>query len=412
MKRAAIAALLVGAQAAMAAAYPDVLPPEEATRAAIATSPRVEAAREQVAIALARKRQLEVGQYEWGLAVTGQHRTDAIGATYSEQSYELSRGMRLFGKAGADRALGAQVASVGEFAFADAWHEAGRTLLADWFDWLRAKRQAQLLGEQITLLAEQVERTRARVRAGDAPRLEVLLAQTELDRAASARMAAEQRAQELVLQLKQHFPDFEPGNPQAPGAPELPAGTDDEWVQRILADNHEIALAEGELAQAKLAAERAGLERMPDPTIGFRYSNNFDGNDRVLGVNVTVPIGGAQRRAQYSIARSQANVAAQHAREVRLKVEADARKAALAVRSTYSQWTHLRDVSASSETNATAVARGYSLGEFTITELIAARRQSLEAAQAAARAQLDAMEAACRLELEMHEIWSLEPPHG
>jgi outer membrane protein TolC len=412
VKRGAIAILLLSAPYAIAGAYPDALPPDATARAAIESSPQIEAAREERAISSARKRQLEVGQYEWGIGATGQRRTDAIGATYSEQQYELSRGVRLFGKAGVDRSLGAQVASVGQFAFADAWHEAGRTLLAEWFDWLRAKRQAQLLGEQLALLTEQVDRTRARAKAGDAPRLEIGLAQTELDRAASARMAADLRSQELALRLKQHFPTLEPADPPSIGIPELPAGSDDEWLRGILSDNHEIELAEGQLGAAKLAAERAGLDRIPDPTIALRFSNNLDGNDRVVGVNVTVPLGGARRRAEYSIARSQANVAAQRTREVQLKVEADARRAVLAVRSTYSQWTRLRDVAASSETNAAAVVRGYSLGEFTITESITARRQALEAAQAAATAQLDALEAVSRLRLDSHEIWSLEPAHS
>jgi outer membrane protein TolC len=132
----------------------------------------------------------------------------------------------------------------------------------------------------------------------------------------------------------------------------------------------------------------------------------------VVGVNVTVPLGGARRRAEYSIARSQANVAGQRAREVRLKVEADARRAVLAARSAHAQWTRLRDVAASSEANAAAVARGYSVGEFTVTELISARRQSLAAAQAATTAQLDAIEAVSRLRLDTHEIWALEAPHG
>lgn len=409
VKRALLATLLLGGSCAVAGTYPDALPSESAARAAIESAPQIAAAREELAISTARKRQLEVGQHEWAVGVAGQRRTDAIGATYSEQTYELSRGVRLFGKAQADRSLGAQVAAVGEAAFADAWHEAGRTLLAEWFDWLRAQRQAQLLGEQTILLTEQVERTRARVRAGDAPNLEVLLAQTELDRAAAARMAADQQAQERALQLKQHFPDLEISEPQSLDPPELPPGSDEEWVMRIVSDNHEVELAESQLGEAKLAAGRAGLERIPDPTIALRFSNNLDGNDRVVGVNVTVPLGGARRRAEYSIARSQASVAAQRAREVRLKVETDARRAVLAMRSTYSQWARLRDVAASSATNAAAVGRGYSLGEFTITESIAARRQSLEAAQAAVNAQLDALEAASRLRLDSHEIWAMEP---
>ncbi len=198
--------------------------------------------------------------------MSGQRRTDALGASFSEQTYEVSRGVRLFGKAGLDRSLGAQVASVGEYGFADAWHEAGRALLAEWFDWLRANQRSRIIGAQMDLLTQQLELTRSRQRAGDAPRLEVLLAQAELDRAASVRMAAEQQVGEFVLRAGQHFPALALREPRSMPDPEPVAGPEDEWTERILSDNHEIELAEGVQEQARLAAERARRDRLPDPT--------------------------------------------------------------------------------------------------------------------------------------------------
>jgi outer membrane protein TolC len=182
-------------------------------------------------------------------------------------------------------------------------------------------------------------------------------------------------------------------------------GPDEDWVGRILADNHELSLADGQREQAGLIARRVGRDRIPDPTVGVRYSHNFDGNRRVVGLTISVPLGGPARSAAYSAALAEASVAGQKAKDVRLKVEADARRATLTMRSTNLQWQQLQQVASRSRNAAEALTKGYSLGEFTITELLLARRQALEAEMTASLAQLNALEAAARLQLDAHEIW-------
>lgn len=103
------------------------------------------------------------------------------------------------------------------------------------------------------------------------------------------------------------------------------------------------------------------------------------------------------RSAAYSAALAEAGVANQKAKDVRLKVETDARRAALPMRSTDLQRQQLQQVASRSRNAAEVLDQGYSLGEFTITELLLARRQAL--------AQLNALEAAARLQLDAHEIW-------
>jgi len=388
--------------------YSSALPPQDAVMSALAQSPQVQAAQERLMMASAQKQRTEAGDYEWTLGVTGQRRTDAIGATFSEQSYELSRGMRWFGKGSIDRQLGSQTVSVGERTFGDAWHEAARSMLAGWFEWLRAADTARQLGAQRKLLEEQLQRVQSRVRAGDAPRVEQSLAQTEVDRANAAQLAAELHVQAAALQLKSSFPNLPLVASPELEAPPSPSGSDEEWTRRILGDNHEIALAEGQHEQSKLRARRARLNRIPDPTVGLRYSNNLDGNDRLLGVVVSVPIGGARRSAEAAVALRESNIAGQHARATRLKVEGEAQRAILTMRSNYTKWQRLSNVAAQSEAGASAVARGYELGEFSITDLVTARRQAFDAQLDASRAQMDALEAASRLRLDAHEIWSVE----
>ncbi len=400
-----MASLLILLPGMACARYLQVLPSEVEVQRALQSAPSVAAARAQIDIAAARQKQLSAGGYEWTVGATGQRRTDPLGLTYNEQSYELSRSLRLWGKAGLDRDLGQQTLNVGETAFSDNWHEASRALLSGWFEWLRAKRTSAVLGAQGALLDQQLGAVHSRVRAGDAPRVEELLAQTEIDRQTAALAAADRQEQELALRLQRSFPDLTLAAATEIDQPELLPGSDDEWVERILADNHEIELADGQQAQARLAAQRAGRERMPDPTVGLRYSNNFDGNRRVVGVIFSIPLGGPARSAAYAAALGEASVAAQRVRDVRLKVETDARRAALAMRSAYLQWERLQAAAARSRAGAETMAKGYSLGEITITDLLTARRHSLDADLAAAIAQLDALEAMARLQLDSHQIW-------
>lgn len=422
MKRSGYPAVLAGLAAVLGALdmrvavaasdYPSVLPPEAGARRALEESPQIQASQEQVRMADARRRQLRAGTHEWTIGVTGQKRTDPAGVTFSEQSYELARGWRWLGKAGLDRALGEQAARVGEYAFGDAWHEAARALLAGWFDWLRAEQVVKVLEAQVAVLQEQLQKVQSRVRAGDAPRLEQSLAQTELDKGVAARLAARLRAGQSELELKRVFPALVLLAPAVIDMPELLQGTDAEWTKRILDHNHEVELARGQYEQARLAASRAARDRVADPTVALRYSNNLDGNDRLLGVVVTMPLGGARRSAEHAYALGAAGVAGQMLRETQLKVQAAAQNAVLAMRSTHAQWLKLHDVAEQSAASATAMERGYVLGEFTIAELLAARRLSLEAALTAETARLDALESAARLRLDAHEIWAVRESHG
>lgn len=91
-----------------AARYLQVLPPETQVRRALQSSPQIAASRDQLDVAAARRRQLRAGNYEWTLGATGQRRTDPQGVPYNEQTYEISRGLRLWGKGQLDRAAETQ----------------------------------------------------------------------------------------------------------------------------------------------------------------------------------------------------------------------------------------------------------------------------------------------------------------
>ena len=409
----AAAVLLSMSSMPATARYPSMLPPESMVHDILEDSPQIMAARQYSAIAVAQQQRLNAGPHEWTLLAKEQRRKDEFGVTYSEQQYGLVRGVRLFGKASLDRELGRQVLATDESAFADAWHEAGRGLLSGIFDWLREQQRARLLTTQIELLREQLRTVQRRVDAGDAPRIEARLAQTELDRGIAAQLQAALSAETIATRLRQVYPRLDLRAPTEIDEPEALVGDADAdaWMQRIVGHNHEIELAESLRAEAGLKAERSARDRFPDPTVGVEFSNNLDANQRVIGLTVSLPIGGAVRRADYAAARATANIAEQHAREARLRVESDARRVVMTARSTHEQWQRLRDVAAQTQGNADTMARGYELGEFTIAETLGARRLALEAAVEATIARLNAVEADARLQLDAHRLWAMPDHH-
>ncbi len=400
---------LLGLQHAAAAldnAYPGVLPPGTQAHAALNQSPQIQMARARLDIGDAQRQRIQGGSGEWEVSVINDRRTDAFGARFQEQEYALSRRLRWPNKYLMDQRIGATTTEVAEYAFEDAWHEAGRALLASWFNCLSTQSEARLLGQQVLVLESQLAAVNKRVTAGDAPALEQAQAQAELDRVRAQLSQAEQAARSAILTLQQEFPDINPPVAQLTlDTPIALQGSDEEWLTRIMGENHEIKLAEGEAALAKLKSDRASQERLPDPTIGVHYSDNKDGDQRLLGLTVTMPLGGSARRSDYAIARSSASIAAQNARAARLKVDSDGRHDLLNARTAYTQWQRMQSISELSQRNAELVQRGYSLGEFSYTELQSARRQALEAAAAAQTTQLAALQAHARLLIDAHMLW-------
>ncbi|MEN9705849.1 MAG: hypothetical protein RLZZ393_1728, partial [Pseudomonadota bacterium] len=173
--------LLAGAFAAEAP-YPPMLPPDTVARQALMRSAGVLVGQEQLAIGQARNKRLRAGPYEWEAAVMTQDRKEPTGLRYSEQQYELSRRWRLPGKGVLDRRIGAAALEVGENAYADAWHESARVLLAGWFSWLREESAAQTLAAQAELGQRELEAVTRRLARGDAARIDLQRVEAEQGR--------------------------------------------------------------------------------------------------------------------------------------------------------------------------------------------------------------------------------------
>jgi len=390
--------------------YPPLLPPEQQVMAAMMAAPELVAAHEQISEGLAHRRKLRAGPNEWEAAVITQQRKDPAGLQYHEQEYELQRRFRIPGKGGLDSRLGTLTAEAGELAYADSWHEAGRLLVAAWFDWQRAAQSAALWQQQAETAQQQQQAISKRVAAGDAPRLDRDQADAEWGRVQAMQMEALRVAEAARLALLEHFPGLDTTQPLTADLPDPPQieAADEVWIKRIVAENHEIELAQSRADQAQLLVRRAGLDRLADPTLGLSYSKSIDGNIDLLRLRIAVPFGYETRDADVALARSAANRANAALVQAHASVEAAARTDLLNARSSYRQWQRLAQVSQLTQTVAEGVAKAYAAGEAGVGEVLLARRNYQEARAQALTALLTAHETYARLRLDAHEILALE----
>ncbi|MFO1504128.1 MAG: TolC family protein [Steroidobacteraceae bacterium] len=387
------------------------LPAQDMVMQALRESPRLQVQVESIEQGMQRQRKRRAGPHEWQVAAMQQQRTEASGQRFDEQEYGLQRGLRWPWKVSIDRRLGTQERLVGELTYSDSWHEAGRDLLDMWFEWVGAEQSVKIADAQLQSLQEQQRSVARRVEAGDAAAVEQQLADAESQRMRATRNAAAMAAMRTREALAREFPLLPLSTPASLDEPVPLSGTDEEWLQIITADNHELELALSQAKAARLLAERASADRLADPTLALRYSDNLDGNRRLLGLTVTLPIGGTARSADAALARSESRAAEANVRLVTDRVHSDARAAIAAARLAMRNWQDLAEASSRMRRAADAAARGYELGELDLAVVLAARRQALEAEQQLMIAQVSALHDHARVLLDSHRLWALPEGH-
>ncbi len=402
-----IGPLLTGAVAAAApVSYPPLLPPHAQVMRALGALPTLHAAGADVAAEQAGARRLDAGPHEWTLRYGQLRRRESDPALRTRDTdYTVERGVRWPWKAAQDRRLGQLGVEAAQLARGDAWHGAARSLLVDWFAWLRAQQVLQRVEAQAAQWEQLLSQTQRREALGDAARLDVLRVESEAARLRGQALDAGTQRESAHATLLARYPDLPPDLPGASSLPPpLPADTD--WVAQMVAHSHERLLMDKQAEQARARADRARAERLPDPTVALVYNNERDGRDRLLGLQVSIPLPGAARRAAGDQAAAAWQAASGRAEATALEVRGEAQRrlirAGLARQAAEQQ--ALAGMRAADA--AALVERAWRLGEASSAELIQARRGEAEAALAADAARLDAWEAYCAVLVDAHAVWA------
>lgn len=360
----------------------------------------------------ANQRKWNSGPYEFNLrAGTGQRKIATTGQNLKEWDVALERPLRLFNKVGVDEDIGSASVARAEYALGDARHEAGRGLLRLWFAWQREQAQDTLWKHQVDILKQQAQMTEKRVKAGDAPKLELNQAQAAAAQASVSWHQAQLRAQLAGNDLTRQFPAIQLPEKLPPATPQAVGHDFVFWRSRVFEHNHELGMVQEQSRVQQLLAQRSRADRLPDPTVGVRYANESGGNEKVAGVYLTVPISFGQRSATAEGVAQQAAIAADQEAFVKRRLEGDIYAAHTQAVSSYNTWQQAHEAALAIRSNAELVGKAYSLGESSLSDSLTARRFALESSLAETLAQLDANEARYRLLLDAHQLWPLDA-HG
>lgn len=402
-------ALTVFSGQARAEAEPADLPPTPQVIRALNEHLLVQNANSGLKMELANQRKWNSGSYEFNLrAGSSQRQIANTGQKLKEWDVALERQLRLFNKVGIDQNIGAASVSRAEFALGDARHEASRQLLRVWFGWQREQAQAELWHHQMEILDQQAQMTDKRVKAGDAPKLELNQARAAAAQAGVSWHQAQLRAQLAATDIARQFPSVHLPEHLASATPQAIGHDLSYWKARILDDNHELGMAQQQSRVQQLLAERSRADQLPDPTIGLRYSHEMGGNEKVTGVYFTVPFSFGQRSASADSAAQQAAIAAEQSAFVARRLEGDALATHTQAVKSFETWQQAQAAANAIRDNAELVAKAYRLGESSLSDSLTARRLALESSLTENLARLDANEARYRLLLDAHQLWVLD----
>jgi outer membrane protein TolC len=402
-----VAALVIGAAAgAQGVATPKDLPATELAVAWIDKDPAVVEARRALAAAGHGAAVLAAGPHEWTANASTQRRNVGGVGNTTEWSVGVERGIRIGGKAGLDRQLGDADIEIGRARVGEARREVARALSDLWLDWLAAHSAHTLLKEQLSFAEANLAAVDKRKRAGDASALDLSIAQSDLAEVRRQASQADTSLAKARAKLKLRFPEAS----LAPGAvsdPTEPPWPEARWREIILAAADPLKIAQGQLRRAELAASRTRADKVSDPTVGVFTSSEAFRNERVIGISVSIPFGGAVRERRLQQSLQEVEVARAALDRARQGIEMQIAETFADAVGSVERWRIAERGAEAARESARLTQRAYALGEVDLQSLLLVRRQSLDALHAAGEARAEALRWNYRLLIDANLIWDL-----
>lgn len=382
------------------------LPPEAAVAEALDSHPSVLAARARIGTARAMARGLAVGPQEIVVEGTVQQRDVRGTGVVSEYDFQLSRPIRLPGKGALDRQAGEAGVTAADNRADDVRHQTALMLAEHWWNWVGAAAEGRALDGAAAILAQAVAATERRLSLRDASALELDQARAAQASAQAAAMGAAARARGERAALAASFPGL-PLPEMAPPLPEpaIPPDGIERLATLVVERSHEIGASAADSAQAGALKARAVAERTPDPSVGFRTFSEQGGNERGMGLVLSMPLGGRARAAAADAAAANARSADAELAATRILVDSVAAEDAALASGYLAAWEQAR---AAAEASAAAAARqrkGHALGAMDLADRLASERLARDAALDEVKARTTALMAITRLRIDSHTLW-------
>lgn len=399
-------ALVLPLQVVAQPATPSDLPPAELARAAIEQEPSVVKARYALEAAGHAGRRIAASPYEWSVGVDGQRRRYDTGGNSNEWTARIERPIRIGGKAELDQGLGDATERIARVELAQARHEAARALADLWIDWLATIQARELAKEQLGFAESSASAVAGRRKAGDASLLDLNAAQADAAEARRQFDAVQAQEAKAILRLRARFPSLvmEPRSLSEPVELDM---EEVQWRERVLAESETLRIMQESLKRAELTADRARADRIPDPTVGIYTASEARRSERIVGVAVSIPLGGTYRRETMQEALKQVDVTRAELERQRKEVDLAIAETINDARTALRRWRLAEQSAQMARENARLGQRGYALGEGDLQSLLLLRRQSVDAVGASLSSRIEALKARNRLLVDAHLIWGL-----
>lgn len=382
------------------------LPPEAAVAEALDNHPSVLAARARIGTARAMARGLAVGPQEVvAQGIIQQRDVRGVGVV-SEYDFQLSRSIRLPGKGALDRRAGEASVMAADNRADDVRHQTALLLAEHWWNWMGASAEARTLESAAGILAQAVTATERRLTLRDASALELDQARAAQAAARAAAMGARARARAERAALAATFPALVLPE-MAPPLPEpvIPAEGIERLAELVVERSHEIGASAADRAHADALKARAARDRTPDPSVGLRTFSEQGGNERGVGLVLSMPLGGRARAAAADAAAANARSADAELAATRILVDAVAAEdAALAV-GYLAAWEQARAAAEASDAAAVRQRKGHALGAVDLADRLMSERLARDAALDEVKARTAALMAITRLRVDSHTLW-------
>jgi outer membrane protein TolC len=160
-----------------------ILPPLDAIKHSLSQHPTVRSAISDQDYANFSGQGLKLGQ-PWTVRAGMQLRNSNVQDSQTksnnyEPNFGVEKQIRLPGKYQLDQDLAQRGMTIAELKYEDAKHEVAKTLLNQWFAYMRSALQLTRIEEQQERIQQYMQMTQQRIRAGDASRLELMLLSNE-----------------------------------------------------------------------------------------------------------------------------------------------------------------------------------------------------------------------------------------
>lgn len=365
----------------------------------------------------------KTGEHEWTVhAATRQRRFRMDGTRANDYEVGVSRGLRWPGKVSLDSRLSEQHQALADTLTEDSWHEASRMMVNRLMDCQKAAQLFAIHSANTQAQVLFVNQQAQRVKQGDIPAIELMQSDSELQRLRKEEQVSRMQWSQSQTILITEFPRLnyaqsgsldEPCTTNRPVVewPALSEASQAALIDRLQSENHALRLLEQQAQLAKLASERSRLDESADPTVGVSVATEQSNLERIVGVQVSIPIGGASRQSRTAIAQAQSQRLAMEASQLRGSVVNNARLALAQYQSLRTQHDLAQASLKAQEQLADKRLKGYVQGEATHTDLNLAQQALFVARREVVESQFALDTQATLLMIDAHWLLQMDEDH-